>query len=191
MPLSQVDSRTRVLPSSSWISSGSHVGLWSNPSESGFEGFRGRLNQSRSGSSSGIHSLIACQGGSIGSMVSMSKGGGGGRGSVKIPSQRPWRRRKNSISLAADDFADGFHGALAAGALERVAAPNLEDEVAPEGAHVAGGLSRWCGDEEDLGGRRFFGQRLEINCKAYNYECHPLRHSSLPRWKLRLADNRR
>ena len=62
--------------------------------------------------------------------------------------------------LAADDFADGFHGALAAGALERVAAPNLEDEVAPEGAHVAGGLFRWCGDEEDLGGRRFFGQRL-------------------------------
>ena len=52
--------------------------------------------------------------------------------------------------LAADDFADGFHGALAAGALERVAAPNLEDEVAPEGAHVAGGLFRWCGDEEDF-----------------------------------------
>ena len=52
--------------------------------------------------------------------------------------------------LAADDFADGFHGALAAGALERVAAPNLEDEVAPEGAHVAGGLFRWCGDEKDL-----------------------------------------
>ena len=32
----------------------------------------------RSGSSSGIHSLIACHGGSTGSMVSMSKGGGGG-----------------------------------------------------------------------------------------------------------------
>jgi hypothetical protein len=38
------------------------------------------LNQLRSGSSSGIHSLMACQGGSIFSMVSMSKGGGGGRG---------------------------------------------------------------------------------------------------------------
>jgi hypothetical protein len=53
------------------------------------------LNQSRSGSSSGIHSLIACHGGSIGSMVSMSKGGGGGRGSWMTPSHRPWRRRKN------------------------------------------------------------------------------------------------
>jgi hypothetical protein len=53
--------------------------------------------------------------------------------------------------LAADDFADGFHGALAAGALERVAAPNLEDEVAQEGAHVVRGLFQWCGDEEDGG----------------------------------------
>ncbi len=52
--------------------------------------------------------------------------------------------------LAADDFADGFHDALAAGALERVAAPNLEDEVAPEGAHVAGGLFRRRGDEKDF-----------------------------------------
>ena len=52
--------------------------------------------------------------------------------------------------LAADDFADGFHGALAAGALERIAAPCLQDEVAPEGAHVAGGLLRRCGDEKDF-----------------------------------------
>lgn len=41
--------------SSNWISSGFHVGLWSMPSGSGLEGFRGRLNQSISGSSSGIH----------------------------------------------------------------------------------------------------------------------------------------
>jgi hypothetical protein len=54
--------------------------------------------------------------------------------------------------LAADDFADRFHGALAARAFERIAAPCFEDEVAPEGAHVAGGLFRRCGDEEDLGG---------------------------------------
>ncbi len=53
--------------------------------------------------------------------------------------------------LAADDFADRFHGALAAGALVRIAVPNLEDEVAPEGAHVAGGLFRRRGDEEDGG----------------------------------------
>ena len=104
----QVDSRTRMRPSSNWISGAFHVGVWSNQSGSGSLGFRGRLNQSRSGSSSGIHSLIACQGGSIGSMVSMSKGGGGGRGSVTIPSQRPWRRRKNSISSRRMTLRTGF-----------------------------------------------------------------------------------
>ena len=100
----------------------------------------------------------------MGSMVSMSKGGGGGArelddalmslslhpagcpmGSLsplRSGSQRPWRRRKNSISSSAEDGAgDGLHGALAAGAFqERVASPHPEDEVAPEGAHVAGGL---------------------------------------------------
>ena len=45
--------------------------------------------------------------------------------------------------LVADEGADGFHGALAARAFERVAAPGFEDEVAPEGAHVAGVLSGW------------------------------------------------
>jgi hypothetical protein len=30
---------------------------------------------------------------------------------------------------AADDFADRFHDALAAGTFERIAAPKLEDEV--------------------------------------------------------------
>lgn len=104
----QVDSRTRMRPSSKWISGAIHAGVWSNQSGSGSLGFRGRLNQSRSGSSSGIHSLIACQGGSIGSMVSMSKGGGGGRGSVTIPSQRPWRRRKNSISSRRMTLRTGF-----------------------------------------------------------------------------------
>ena len=64
--------------------------------------------------------------------------------------------------LATEDFAEWPHGALAAEALERVAAPNLEDEVAPEGAHVAGGLSGWGGNEEDLGGRWFFGGRLRL-----------------------------
>jgi hypothetical protein len=64
----QVYSRTRMRSTSKWISGAFHVGVWSNPSGSGlFEGFRGRFNQSRSGSSSVIHSLIACQGGSIGS----------------------------------------------------------------------------------------------------------------------------
>jgi hypothetical protein len=62
--------------------------------------------------------------------------------------------------LAPDDGADPLHGALAARTLERVAAPDLEDEVAPEGAHVPGSTSGRGGDEEDLGGRRFFGWRL-------------------------------
>jgi hypothetical protein len=62
--------------------------------------------------------------------------------------------------LATEDLADGLHGALAARTLEGVAAPNLEDEVAPEGAHVAGSSFGWGGDEEDLGGRWFFGGSL-------------------------------
>ena len=64
--------------------------------------------------------------------------------------------------LAADDGADRLHGAFAAGALQRVAAPDLQDEVAPERAHVAGGLlgRRW--DEEDLGGRRLLGWRFGL-----------------------------
>ena len=52
--------------------------------------------------------------------------------------------------FAAEDGADGFHGALAAGAFQGVASPHFEDEVAPEGAHIAGGLFGWGGDEEDL-----------------------------------------
>ena len=53
--------------------------------------------------------------------------------------------------LAADDLADGFHGALAARALQRVATPDFQDEIAPEGAHVAGPAFGRGGDEEDLG----------------------------------------
>lgn len=52
--------------------------------------------------------------------------------------------------LTADCFADEFHGAHAAGALERIAAPCLQDELTAEGAHVADGLLRRRGDEEDL-----------------------------------------
>ena len=42
---------------------GGAVGLCSYQSGSGSNGFRGWLNQVMLGSSSGIHSLIACQGG--------------------------------------------------------------------------------------------------------------------------------
>jgi hypothetical protein len=64
------------------------------------------LNQSRSGSSSGIHSLIACHGGSIGSMVSMSKGGGG-RASWMTPSQSPWGREIRTRNETRRDTACG------------------------------------------------------------------------------------
>ena len=52
--------------------------------------------------------------------------------------------------LAADDLADGLHGAFAARTLEWVAAPDFQNEVAPEGPHVAGGLLGRGGDEEDF-----------------------------------------
>jgi hypothetical protein len=63
--------------------------------------------------------------------------------------------------LASDDFADGSHGALAAPALERVAAPCFQNQVAPEGENVAGGLLGWWRDEEDFGWRiEDFGWRI-------------------------------
>jgi hypothetical protein len=64
--------------------------------------------------------------------------------------------------LATEDLADGLHGALAARTLEGITAPNFEDEVAPEGAHVAGSAFGRRGDEEDLGGRWFFGGSLGL-----------------------------
>jgi hypothetical protein len=46
-------------------------------------------------------------------MVSMSKGGGGGRGSVTIPSQRPWRRRvEDQIIAEGVDGGDGSEFAV-------------------------------------------------------------------------------
>jgi hypothetical protein len=41
--------------------------------------------------------------------------------------------------FAADHLPDRFHAAFAARAQERVATPDLENEVAPQGAHFAGG----------------------------------------------------
>jgi hypothetical protein len=55
---------------------------------------------------------------------------------------------------------DGFHDTLAARAFERIAAPCLQDEVTPEGAHLAGGLFGRRGDEEDFCGWCF---RREIS----------------------------
>ena len=58
--------------------------------------------------------------------------------------------------------ADRLHGARAAGTLNGITTPNLEDEVAPEGAHVASPTLGRCGDEEDLGGRCFGGRSLGL-----------------------------
>ena len=58
--------------------------------------------------------------------------------------------------------ADGFHGALAAGALERVASPDLKDEVAPKGAHVAGPALGRGGDEDELDGACIIGGGLGL-----------------------------
>ena len=56
---------------------------------------------------------------------------------------------EEELDLAeAQEGANGFHGSLAAGALEWIAAPDLEDEVAPKGAHVAGSAFGWCGNED-------------------------------------------
>ena len=70
---------------------------------------------------------------------------------------------EKELGLAgAQEGADGFHGALAAGALERVATPDFEDEVTPERAHVAGSAlgRRW--DEDELDGACVFGGGLGL-----------------------------
>ena len=52
--------------------------------------------------------------------------------------------------LAADHLAHRLHRPFAAWALERIAAPDFQDEVAPERAHFAGGFFVGWRDEEDL-----------------------------------------
>ena len=64
--------------------------------------------------------------------------------------------------LASDHSAGDLHRSIAAGAEERVAAPHFEDEVAPEGAHVAGSAFGRCGNEEDLDGGWVFGWRFGL-----------------------------
>ncbi len=66
------------------------------------------------------------------------------------PLPQPVEAEEEYDLLPADDLADRFHGAPAAWALERVAAPDSEDQVVPKSAHVVGGLLRRCGDEEDF-----------------------------------------
>lgn len=81
---SQESLRAQMRPSSDGVSTGCQVGLWSNDSGSVPVGWRSWLNQLKSGSSSGIFSLIACHGGSMRFMVSISNGGGDGENELAM-----------------------------------------------------------------------------------------------------------
>ena len=72
---------------------------------------------------------------------------------ARVPVQNTYKPSAFFDFLVPNEAADEAHGALAAGALERVTAPHLEDEVTcPEGPHVADPAFGRCGDKEDLGG---------------------------------------
>lgn len=89
---------------------------------------------------------------------------------------------EEELDLAgAQEGADGFHGALAAGALERVATPDFEDEVTPERAHVAGSAlgRRW--DEDELDGACVFGGGLGLMRVASDEACRSASAPPLPR----------
>ena len=86
---------------------------------------------------------------------------------------RRWRAREMNDAFpeaveAEEEFdlagaqvgAHGFHDAVAAGALERIATPDLQDKVAPEGSHVAGSAFGRGGDEEELDGLGLIGRGL-------------------------------
>ncbi len=156
--------------------------------------FRRRMMKTRSGGGScrwhgqsgapAIHSLMACQGGSMGSWCLFRRAavvdagdkqclpeGRGTEGRIdsgsphspsplrgtspaaRVPVQNTYKPSAFFDFLVPNEAADEAHGALAAGALERVTAPHLEDEVTcPEGPHVADPAFGRCGDKEDLGG---------------------------------------
>ena len=80
------------------------------------------------------------------------------------PSQRALEAEEEFDLFRLAEGADRLHRARAAGTLEGVTTPDFENEIAPERAHVASGLFRRCGDEEDLGGWWFFGWRFGLGC---------------------------
>jgi len=49
--------------------------------------------------------------------------------------------------FGAEDGFDAAHGAMAAGAFEGIGAPDTENEIAPQGAHGAGGSFGWGGED--------------------------------------------
>ncbi len=55
--------------------------------------------------------------------------------------------------LRSEQGAGDLHGAFAAGAAERVAAPDAENQVAPQRAQGAGGLFGRRGHQQDFVGR--------------------------------------
>ena len=78
------------------------------------------------------------------------------------PSQRPWKAEEKFDLFRLAKGADRLHGARAEGTLDGITTPNLENEIAPEGAHVASPTLGRCGNEEDLRGRRIFGGNLGL-----------------------------
>ena len=108
-----------------------------------------------SASSSGIDSRMACQ------------GGDGLEGFDVEGRVRRWREVDDAPPQSleaeeewdfsgADDGADALHGGLPTGALERVGAPDAEDEVAPERTDGACGDFGWWRDNRRLGCAWFF-----------------------------------
>jgi len=86
---------------------------------------------------------------------------------------RRWRARKVDDALPAtveseEEFnflpaqkeSKGFHKPLTARAAERISTPDFEDEIAPEGKHVAGSTSRRGGNEKYLDGLGVIGLGL-------------------------------
>jgi len=94
-------------------------------------------------SSSGIHSRMA--GETSNDEFRMSKLGDEGKVDDGLP--KSVEAEEELHFAGADDGAGALHGGLAAGALERVGAPDAEDEVAPERAHGAGGGFGWWRDD--------------------------------------------
>ena len=151
MPLSQVYSRTKMRPSSKWISGAFHVGVWSNLERVRLIGIPGTIEPIEIGFFVGDPFLDRLPG-----RFDRFHG-------LDVKGRRWWARKLDDAFpqameaeeeldlLGAFDGTDKFHGSLAARALERVGTPDFEDEVAPEGAHGTGGLFWRSGDEEDLG----------------------------------------
>ena len=159
----QVYSRTRMRPSSKWISSGFHAWLWSNQSGSGSGWIPGTVEPVEVGFVVGDPFLDR-----LPRWFDRLHG-------LDVEGRRWWARKLDNAFpeavepeekfdlLGALDGPGEFHGSFAARAFEWVGTPDLENEVAPQRSHGAGGLLRWGRDEEDFCGWLF---PAEDRCSA-------------------------